>query len=150
MWTHVVWTLNCSKILQQMSVGLAWVSCKFFDQFQVHTTWVHNSYKTWKWSNKLMYHFGKSAEYMDLSLIYLAIHFFTIGLLKTPFTLSWWNVWRKIKISASFFNFHIYIWWKNHHLNQTLNHCPKIWSQNQSSNQKFLLKSCFNFLFKLN
>ena len=24
------------------------ISCKFFEQFQVHTTWVHNSYKTRK------------------------------------------------------------------------------------------------------
>ena len=24
------------------------ISCKIFEQFQVHTTWVHNSYKTRK------------------------------------------------------------------------------------------------------
>ena len=30
MWTHVVWTWNCSKILQLMSVGLAWKSAAKF------------------------------------------------------------------------------------------------------------------------
>ena len=50
------------------------IRCKIFEQFQVHTTWVHNSYKTRKLSNKLTYHFGKSEEYVDLSCIYLAVH----------------------------------------------------------------------------
>ena len=82
------------KLFKNFGADGSGVSLK---QFQVPTTWVHNSYKTRKLT---LYCIGNFEENMDLSHIYLAVKMFLrpVWVLKTSLRLGEFSL-RKTKIT---------------------------------------------------